>query len=433
MNRQAPPAIKQISPANAVEAELALGSLKTGPAKPVAFIAALLLFTAVNVVLYIFHNHYQPTIEQACLNSSPNAASHTKEWTWWLARKWLEQKTPPDVVLFGSSQMGSAICAADAQHELKVVDALLHRRVTSLESNLASRLGRPVSVFTLATPGAMCSDAYMASKALFTNDFHPKVVILGVAPRDFIDASLPYAASTEPFRFYSRFVSPGTKLTLDAYHSPLAWLQYAVDALPFKKLGMFVQGALAEGPAEKLDDGGTDTASGTPLAAVLGAGPAERGKWLVPANIPDDLWTDNTKEYKHRFANPGTPVYDAEKQFFNAFLSNMQARGITVVVVGMPSLPMNRQLLSNKFWAQFRSTLSKSCSLHNAQFLDLTDSPLFVKADYLDTVHLNAKGGAKLFNTLGAYAAADPLVTAQLNTPSVAAQSPHSVAVGETK
>jgi hypothetical protein len=379
----------------------------------VAFFAALVLFALANVVVYLFHQYYQPPIQTAVLNSNINAASHTHEWTWWLARKWLEQKRAPDMVLFGSSQMGSAICASDAQHMFKVVDALTHRHVVTLEDNLKERLGRPVTVFNLAQPGAMCSDTYMASKALFTPETQPRVVIVGIAPRDFIDATMPYAAATEPFKFYSRYISAG-RLTFTAYNDVMSWLQFGIDYLPCKRLGTFVQGLAAEGNVEHFDDPSA-TPGKTALNAVLGAGAAEPGKWLVPANIPANMWVDNTKEYKHRFQRPNAPVYEAERTFFDAFLSNMQARGITVVVVGMPSLPMNRKLLTRKFWSDFRSNVSHTCTLHSAQFLDLTDSPVFVKDDYLDTIHLNARGGAKLFNILANYCAADEAVVAQLN------------------
>ncbi|HEY9791037.1 MAG TPA: hypothetical protein V6D22_11595 [Candidatus Obscuribacterales bacterium] len=381
----------------------------------VAFFAALVLFALANAVVYCFHHYYQPPIQTAVLNSNINAASHTREWTWWLARKWLEQRKAPDVVLFGSSQMGSATAACDAQHQFKVVDALLDRHAVTLEDNLQERLGHKVTVFNLAQPGAMCSDTYMASKALFTPETQPRVVIIGIAPRDFIDATMPYAAATEPYKFYSRYISAG-KLTLTAYNDVTSWLQMGIDFLPCKRLGTYLQGLAAEGNVEHFDVP-ADPAHNTALSAVLGAGAAEPGKWLVPANIPQSLWMDNTKEYKHRFQRPNAPVYEAERTFFDAFLNNMQARGITVVVVGMPSLPMNRKLLKPKFWSEFRSCVAHTCALHRAQFLDLTDSPVFIKDDYLDTIHLNARGGAKLFNILANYCAADEAVVAQLNAP----------------
>jgi hypothetical protein len=378
----------------------------------VAFFAALGGFAVLNVALYTARDLYQPSIDKAVLASNPNASVHRKEWSWWPARQWLEQKSAPDVVLFGSSQMNSAVCAGDAQYLFQAIDSLTHRRAALLEHDMQGEFDRPVTVFNLATPGAMCSDAYMESQALFARGLQPKAVIIGISPRDFIDNTLTYAAETEPYKFYSRFVGPG-KLLKNAYHDVFSWLQCGIDYLPFRRLGCYLQNVASDVPADKEQ---SPEAHADALAAVLGNGMAEPGKWLVPANIPP-MWVDNSKEYKNRFKNPNTPVYESEKAFFNAFLADMQEKKIAVIVVGMPTLPLNRQLLSHRFWQRFHTTVSNICAVHNAEYLDLSDSPIFVKADYLDTVHLNAQGGAKLFQILAKYAHADSMVTASLNQP----------------
>src|SRR6516162_1943979 len=56
--------------------------------------------------------------------------------------------------------------------------------------------------------------------------------------------------------------------------------------------------------------------------------------------------------------------------------------------------------LRNSFWNEFRSVLSSQSKKYGASFMDLTDSPRYVITDYLDTVHLNANGGQKLFETI---------------------------------
>lgn len=377
--------------------------------KPVAFFVALVLFAAVNLFVLTISQVYQPDIKQSVFSYS-ETDSHVKPWTWWLARKWLEQDKAPDVVLFGSSQMGSAIVASDAKHLLEVVDALTHRRVVTLESELAARMPREVSVFSLASPGAMCSDAFMASSALFRQDFKPKVVVIGISPRDFMDNTMPYPAATEPFKFYSHYVNPGD-LTSQCYNGPMAWLQFAASGLPCKKLGEHLQARLASSTANDAPANQT-----SPLAAVLGAGEAVPGKWLVPARMPP-MWIDNTKEYKRRFKSPNPPVYAAEKAFFNRFLAKMESDGIQVLVVGMPSMTVNRELLPESFWSEFRATVGTMCHLHNAQWLDLTADPRFVKSDYLDTVHLNAFGGKKLFVAIASYMKQDAGICLELSAP----------------
>lgn len=363
--------------------------------KPIAFSIALILFVLVNVGVASFSSIYQPSVEKIAFQWSEDD-QRVKPWSWWLARKWLQQPAAPDVVLFGSSQMGSAMVSADAKHLYEVVDALTHRRAVTLEDELKNRFGHRVNVFSLASPGAMCSDAFMASSALFKDGMKPKLVVIGVSPRDFIDNTMPYPAATEPYKFYSQFVDPGP-LTKHSYDGAFAWLQYSMESLPCKKLGAFIQTSMTS-PTTPGDIKGKPN---TALAAIMGGGDAVPGKWRVPAVIPP-MWADNTKEYKLRFRNPHPQVYVAEKAYFEAFLSKMQREGVAVLVVGMPSLAMNRALLPDSFWNEFRRHLSVTTQAHGAEWLDLTDSAVFQKSDFLDTVHLNAQGGEKLFSTVAA-------------------------------
>jgi hypothetical protein len=336
---------------------------------------------------------YQPTVEKVAFRWNEDD-SRTKPWSWWLARKWLQEPQSPDVVLFGSSQMGSAMVASDAKHLYEVVDALTHRRASTFEDLLSERLYHPVRVFSLASPGAMCSDAYMASSALFKDGKKPKLVVIGISPRDFIDNTMPYPAATEPYKFYSQFVSPGD-LTKYAYDGAFAWLQFGVESLPCKKLGAYIQANLSS----TNEPSGTKNKPNTALAAIMGGGEAVPGKWLVPAVIPP-MWSDNTKEYQARFRNPAPPVYRSELAFFDRFLHKMQDENIAVLVVGMPSLPMNRALLPTTFWHDFRDKIAAATNKYDARWLDLTDSDEFSKSDFLDTVHLNAYGGEKLFSRI---------------------------------
>jgi len=393
------------------------GNPQTGKKKPVAFFLALALFALTNLVVASLASTYRQSIDRSVFAWSEQD-SRVKPWSWWLARKWLEQRQAPDIVLFGSSQMGSAMVASDAKLLVEAIDALTHRRAATLEKELSDRLGHHLSAFSLASPGAMCSDAFMASSALFTPEFKPKVVVIGISPRDFIDNTMPYPAVTEPYKFYSHFVNPGP-LTLHSYSGPMAWLQFAMESMPCRKLGESIQTSLASSAGTNAPG---DKASNA-LAAVLGGGDAVPGKWLVPCVIPP-MWADNTKEYTRRFKDPNPPVYTAEKAFFNTFLEKMAADDIRVLVVGMPSLSMNRKLLPDSFWLQFRSSISSACLTHNAQFLDLTGNLNFEKSDYLDTVHLNAYGGQKLFAQIASTIKENDSLCAKLSAPNNLTLSP---------
>jgi hypothetical protein len=75
----------------------------------------------------------------------------------------------------------------------------------------------------------------------------------------------------------------------------------------------------------------------------------------------------------------------------------MREQNVKVLVLGMPTLAQNRNLLSADFWKSYRNQISSICREYNASWLDISDSADFNATDFIDTVHVNSKGGAKLF------------------------------------
>jgi hypothetical protein len=149
------------------------------------------------------------------------------------------------------------------------------------------------------------------------------------------------------------------------------------------------------------------------LQTISGSvGEVKRADWIIP-HLVTDAYIDNTGEYKHRYRCPEPPIYASEKAFFEAFLSDMQRKNVPVVVVGMPSQLVNRALLPPTFWSSFKAYLHSTCNNYGATFCDLSDNGQFVKHDYLDTVHLNAYGGNKLFAAIAAQIADNPKLASQ--------------------
>jgi hypothetical protein len=327
----------------------------------------------------------------------------------WTAKAFVRQTQAPDVVLMGSSMMGSATFAADANVLQEALDFVKHRRGATLERDLDKRLGGHIHVFNWALGGAMVSDAYMISKSLFRDNLKPKMVVLGVGPRDFMDNSLSCAGITEPFRFFSRFVDTG-RLTGTALPEFFARMEYEVNKkFPLRKVGMDWQSALAS----KSQTNGTQKSQDQLLQAISATGDVSPGDWVIPANMPD-IFKDNSKEYQRRFANPNPPGYAGQIEFFKEFISYLKSNDIDVLVVGMPTLWPNRALLPESFWSQWRGTVGSICRENNVQFVDWTDSSNFAIADFLDTVHMNAQGGKKFFDLLADKIAGSPQYVAAL-------------------
>lgn len=349
-----------------------------------AFFVAVFLFLGLNLALSQQSSAVKRSpaeVVQQSLQEQSQGIKARHSWSWWLTKFYEERSQAPDVVVFGSSLMGSVHSSVDAQFTMQLIDALTHRRMFYLEKQLSTRLGHKVSIFSLASPGEMISDAYAMSKSLFAGGKKPKLVIATIAPRDFIDSTLPFPAATDHYKFFSKY-SDLSRLDASAYPEFFSRLGAELDRLPIKKLGRFSLSKNIESSKSDFDM--------SERACI------EPGKALVPAcAVPKAV--DNSKEYIERFKNPLASNYKGEMQFFKAWLKELKADGIDVLVVCMPTTAANRQLLPEKFWQLFRSDIKTVCKNYGADLMDLSDSGLFTQADYLDTVHLNAYGGVRLF------------------------------------
>jgi hypothetical protein len=375
-----------------------------------SFVVAAVLFLLANLILVSNYVPQARHLDRAAVD--PKNVDHpvqkqAKSWSYWVAKGYIEQNRAPDVVLFGSSQMGSAIACADAQLRESLVDTVTHKELWSLESELTKQLsGRPVRVFNASIPGCMISDVDLMSKVLFRDSgMKPKVVVLGIAPRDFLDNTLTSPSGTEPWHFFSQFV-PTYEWPAQAFPDFFANLDWQVNQHTMRELAPLAQALLGTTHVDE-QQALEGKKSDTPLAAVLGTlGEVKAGQWIVPANIPP-MWKDNSAEYKNRFRDSRHPIYKTERQFFKAFLARMKKEEIQVIVVGMPSLPVNRALLPDRFWARFHNDMATACGENTAVYLPLYSDPEFEIADYLDTVHLDATGGLKLFARIASVMAQD--------------------------
>jgi hypothetical protein len=347
-----------------------------------------------------------------------------RTFSWWTTRAYEDEPGAPDIALIGSSQMASATFAADAQLKQHAMDVLKHRRASTLEEALKDTLGRDYSVFNCSQGGFMVSDGYMLSRALFQGQRKPKVVIIGVSPRDFIDNSLNAASATEPFQFYAPCVNLH-EMGGKAFPDPIAHLGWVMSKdLPLRRLltPSGNQPEQAEVEAKPLDKHLAQNQMAQALSDI--AGDLKPGVLLIPANIPIGL-IDNTSEYEHRYRNPYPPVYSSEQAFFNEQLAFLQDSGIKVIVVGMPNLWPTREIIPDKFWVEFKQKVASACQQHGARWIDYCDANGFETEDFLDTVHLNAQGGARLFKLIAQAVASDQAVVASLSQPRA---EPESVA-----
>lgn len=317
-------------------------------------------------------------------------------WPWWIAHQFVAEDKAPDVALLGSSQMNSVAWTTVANMLDQNLDCVVHRRVDTLEDRLSKRLGiQDVSVFNCAISGAMASDNYYIASALLSGERKPKVVIIGISPRDFIDNLVQSVNSTDAFRFFSVFVDDEEAARL-AYPSIVericAMIAKKVDGMSMRSLHKFANQIIH--PEHDTEGGVTHSAV---KAAIMGDGREilTPGVFRIPPRFPDAYW-DNSSEYARRYRNPRAPILSYQTRFFEKFLSEMRQKEIDVVVIGMPLMPQNYSLLSPAFWLQFESGVAGLCKKYDATFVNYCKAEGFTQSDFVDTVHVNTRGGYKL-------------------------------------
>ena len=158
----------------------------------VVFVASInLAFTALNPVSKV----------------DPQSLPTAHGWTWWAAHDFLKEKAAPNVVIAGSSLMMNPIWQNEADFLEQDVDITANRRCRYLESAIARQLPHmQARCFNMALPGAMISDDYMVARSLLTGAHKPKILILGLSPRDFIDSGFKYPACSDHYRYLQHFI-----------------------------------------------------------------------------------------------------------------------------------------------------------------------------------------------------------------------------------
>ncbi len=372
--------------------------LSTFPGRPV--VCALVLFAFINVAL----SAVKPNLQV-----NPTELPVRLSWEWWRTKSYLAEPKAPDVVIMGSSLMMIPTSLVDADFLNQNIDAVKHPHSEFLEKKLQDA-GAPktVTCFNFALPGAMISDQYLAAHSLFKGDRAPKVMLLGLTLRDFIDSGVDSATSTPTYQFFRHYnqtndvkhlltVSP--QAAVEAFYNNINYLSdkrlelQAYFARPLNKVG---QTALAEFPKSKFD------AKEPPQKGdgnILGNATVTEGTFILPPHkvLP---WKDNTREYKKRFASANEKLFANQIQFFDKLLADAKANNVKVVVANMPLTTKNVSLMPNGMYEKYMSEMAKRAEKGDISLVDLNSLWIFQDRDFQDTAHLNGDGASKFMELL---------------------------------
>jgi hypothetical protein len=335
--------------------------------------------------------------------NSPN-----RSWTWWAMRDFRAQKQRPDVVLLGSSLMVMALHGGDATAFGVIQNNALHHRAYLLEQLLKQSLHREYSIFSFAIAGQMVSDAYSITSCCLKGQQKPSYIIYGIAPRDFMDNTLPNPASTETFKYLSRVSDlsqiamrarpsiwdrfdywVGNVSFLYAHRNDILSLQHRYIKLFFAKTHLMEDLNLTHNPIalrklamlEMPEDNGVNEVFTCPYR-------------------PDEKFMDNSSEYRARYRSFNHKLFNEQSSYLTDLMTMCDKRGIKLIIVNMPVTSGNVQLMPPGFYSQYLETVKGMTSAHHQTFIDMNNPKEFPDNCFLDSVHLNGKGGVNFFGKL---------------------------------
>ncbi|MBX9952837.1 MAG: hypothetical protein K2Y39_26925 [Candidatus Obscuribacterales bacterium] len=378
------------------------------PRRPI--VCALILFALINVTLSVLKPN---------LAVKPTELPVRLSWEWWRTKSYLAEPKAPDVVVMGSSLMMIPTSLIDADFLNRNIDAVKHPHSVFLESKLQDA-GAPkgISCFNFALPGAMISDQYFTAHSLFAGERAPKVILLGLTLRDFIDSGVDSATSTPTYQFFRHF-----EKTNDVQHLLTVTPQAAAEAFynninylsdkrlelqtyfskPINKVG---NSALAGIAVSNFDAKNTEEKGD---GNILGNAAVTEGNFILPPHkvIP---WKDNTREYKKRFASANEKLFNNQVAFLDKLLADAKANHVKVVVANMPLTQKNMSLMPVGMYEKYMNEMNARAQRGEFSLIDLNSQWVFHDADFQDTAHLNASGGAKFMDLVAKSLAKNDIV-----------------------
>lgn len=375
------------------------------------FFIALALFWLLNSALCLTRTGFGAPADFSVLS-----------WTGWTIKQFLEHDQRPNVVFLGSSLVLVPLDGVDADYLNCKIDGSQHHHSAYFEHRWQELTGKNLSTYTFALPGEMPSDAYLIVKNLLKGDKKPDVIVYGVGPRDFLDNLLPSPSATDPYKYLSRFgpIEPIASRVMSDWQERMDFELGRLFSLYGNREHLSAQAnRLASSLLPQLFHVGKELNLDERHVILPDYHPCEVCKgqaFFRPTNGQTEKFADNLGEYKKRYAALKWNTYLTQMEFFADTLSEARSNGIKTVVVAMPITDLNRSILSDKSWMAYRNGVLAMAKQKGATIVDLSESPLFSRADFMDTVHLHAAGGKRWLDVVSSKMADSAIIRTALGS-----------------
>lgn len=329
----------------------------------------------------------------------------------------MKSQDKPDVLVLGSSvALCSSFCADQTLKQLSKEEKSDYTGALYLKKQVKEKSGQEITTGTLATAGAMASDAWMLVKKLVEFDKKPKVIIYETVSRDLFDASMPQIGDTPVYKALASLHPPQKNQFLpkpvvqaldNALRSPFITaltitfadtrfltdpdrLQFCVDA---------IASSLSYTYKSRVDN---RTWLTDKLCSLLNR-KASIYEAVQAANMPGKKGADPMAcliEFQVD-SRPQEKRYADELVYFEKLIKLCRDNSIELIVV---LLPVNNREYAPKVPTALRKAYpGDSLAItkrYNVQTFDYGSDDSFNSSHFSDHVHLNESGAVKVTDRL---------------------------------
>lgn len=336
-------------------------------------------------------------------------------------------QAPADVLIVGSSLPMTAFALADdlfkkdlGEGEINIIRT--YTKSNHLSALLRDQLHKSFSCFNLACIGCMVSDTHLLVRRALDAGKKPKLLIYGIAPRDFVDNVAQPIGKTPCYEVLSDWRCLGDlsqgKLSPEEIRDMLIsclWYYYRVK-VDYKTFFMSLTCDAMARPMSLYDaaKAGADAKAGGQAPALsapdqLKALPKSAPACPVaPINMTsaatDERFADSIAEYQSRYNPPNKTRFAQENAYFGKILELCQNSGVPVLLINMPITEENKRLLDPALYQQYLDNLRQMAGRYGVKFYDAQVQPdgknAFPLAMFSDSVHLNREGSRKFQQVL---------------------------------
>lgn len=292
-----------------------------------------------------------------------------------------------------------------------------YKKADYLQELLSRRVANKVTVCNAAVAASVISDDYLIARKYLATGKHPKIAVLCVAPREFLDNQRSQIDKTATYSILADFSSLPDLIAQKAdfvrvFDSALgiAWTLYRTRA-DYKDF-LCAWTATTTGNPLNLHNANLATPGADPTKGKKDTGVLAETK-VVYQQPPNDLF--DVGGYGAMYLPINQAQFTNQKQYFSKLLALLRTEKIPVVVVDVPVSDRNYALLPKDTLADYYSYLADATKQNGAALILAGDNEKFETVnDFEDSAHMNGNGGEKLFTAIADGIAGNPAITAAI-------------------